>query len=238
MKKKLLLSVAFLGAAAAVNSSALAASPLYSWTGCYIGGNAGYSWGRASVDVNSLSFPFPFGADLEMNGFIGGGQVGCNWQYSNAVWGLETDFQGSAQKDSRFAVFSISEGTASNNIEAKLRWFGTVRGRTGVLVVPTVLLYGTGGLAYGNVQATDTVSSNGGTAVFSTSETRVGWTVGFGIEGLFLNAPQWTWRVEYLYMDLGTVNGSGIDLNSNPVVWNARITDNIVRGAINFRFGP
>ena len=54
-----------------------------------------------------------------MNGFVGGGQVGCNWQYVNAVWGLETDFQGSAQKGSRFAAFNISEGTSSHNIEAK-----------------------------------------------------------------------------------------------------------------------
>ena len=90
------------------------------------------------------------------------------------------------------------------------------------MVVPTVLLYGTGGLAYGNVQVTDTVfSSNFGAASFSSSDTRVGWTVGFGIEGLFINAPQWTWRVEYLYLDLGTVNGSGIDPNGQPVVWNA-----------------
>ena len=88
--------------------------------------------------------------------------------------------------------------------------------RAGVLVVPTVLLYGTGGLAYGNVQVTDTVfSSNFGTASFSSSDTRVGWTVGFGIEGLFFNAPQWTWRVEYLYLDLGSVNGSGIDPVAN-----------------------
>ena len=112
------------------------------------------------------------------------------------------------KKGSRFAAFNISEGTSSHNIEAKLRWFGTVRARAGVLVVPTVLLYGTGGLAYGNVQVTDTVfSSNFGTASFSSSDTRLGWTVGFGIEGLFFNASQWTWRVEYLYLDLGTVNG-------------------------------
>ena len=216
---------------------------MYNWTGCYIGANAGYSWGRASADVNAPSLGFPFGANFDMNGFIGGGQVGCNWQFSNAVWGLETDFQGSAQKGSRFAAFNISEGTSSHNIEAKLRWFGTARARAGVLVVPTVLLYGTGGLAYGNVQVTDTVTvtstnSPSGTAVFGNSETRLGWTVGFGIEGLFVNAPQWTWRVEYLYLDLGSVNGSAIDLSGQPVVWNARITDNIVRGAINFRFGP
>jgi outer membrane immunogenic protein len=243
MKNKLLLGVALFGAAAGVSSPALAAPPPppipYNWTGCYIGANAGYSWGRGNVDVNALSLGFPFGASMDMNGFIGGGQIGCNWQVSNAVWGLETDFQGSAQKGSRAAAFNFSEGSSSHNVEAKLRWFGTVRARAGVLVVPTVLLYGTGGLAYGNVQVTDTIFSNSfGTATFSNSDTRVGWTVGFGVEGLFFNAPQWTWRVEYLYMDLGTSSGSAIDPSGLPVVWSTRVTDNIVRAAINFRFGP
>ena len=85
MKKKLLLSVAFFGAAVGVGSPASAAPPtplpmMYNWTGCYIGANAGYSWGRGSADVNALSLGFPFGANFDMNGFIGGGQVGCNWQ--------------------------------------------------------------------------------------------------------------------------------------------------------------
>ena len=172
---------------------------------------------------------------------VGGGQIGCNWQYSNAVWGLETDFQGTGQSGS-FTAFNIFEGSTSHNIEAKLRWFGTVRGRTGVLVVPTVWLYGTGGLAYGNVSVTDSLSttsfSTTSSAVLSASETRVGWTLGFGIEGLFPTAPAWTWRVEYLYIDLGSFNGTGTGPFGTPVVWNARITDNIVRGAINFRFGP
>ncbi|MFZ0355543.1 MAG: outer membrane beta-barrel protein [Pseudolabrys sp.] len=247
MKKKLLLSVAFFGAAAAVNSSALAAPPMYSWTGCYVGLNAGYSWGRASVDGNatglaSLGLPTAFSTTLNPDGFIGGGQVGCNWQNSNAVWGLETDFQGSAQKDSRIssAPFNINEGPSGNvtqNIEARLRWFGTVRARAGVLVVPTVLLYGTGGLAYGNVKLTDTISvTNVGSTTFSTSSTRAGWTVGFGVEGVIPNAPAWTWKVEYLYIDLGSINGSAPDPLGGVVGWSARMTDNIVRAGINWKF--
>ena len=175
MKKRFLLSVAFFGAAAAVNSSALAAPPMYNWTGCYVGLNAGYSWGRTSVDGNAtglatLGLPTAFSTTLNPDGFIGGGQVGCNWQNSNAVWGLETDFQGSAQKDSRIssAPFNIDEGPSGNvsqNVEARLRWFGTVRARAGVLVVPTVLLYGTGGLAYGNVKVTDTITVTNGLPV-------------------------------------------------------------------------
>jgi outer membrane immunogenic protein len=245
MKKKLLLGVAFFGAAAAVNSPALAISPIYSWTGCYIGANAGYSWGRAYVDGNatglaSLGLPTAFSTTLSPDGFIGGGQVGCNWQNSNAVWGLETDFQGSAQKDSRFSAFNTSEGSVSQNVEARLRWFGTVRARAGVLVVPTVLLYGTGGLAYGNVKVTDTMTVNNFGAItsstFNTSTTRAGWTVGFGVEGVIPNAPAWTWKVEYLYIDLGSINGSAADALGGVVGWSARMTDNIVRAGLNWRF--
>ena len=245
MKKRLLLSVAFFGAAAAVSSSALAAPPIYNWTGCYVGVNAGYSWGHTSVDGNAtglatLGLPTAFSTTLSPDGFIGGGQVGCNWQNSNAVWELETDFQGSAQKDSRFSAFNTGEGSVSQNVEARLRWFGTVRARAGVLVVPTVLLYGTGGLAYGNVKVTDTITVNNNGAIasstFNTSTTRAGWTVGFGVEGVIPNAPAWTWKVEYLYIDLGSINGSAPDPLGGVVGWSARMTDNIVRAGLNWRF--
>ena len=252
MKKKLLLSVAFFGAAVAANSSALAAPPMYSWTGCYIGANAGYSWGRASIDssaplLGTLGAPSRSSIDLNPNGFIGGGQVGCNWQNGNAVWGLETDFQGSAQKDSHSSSlpFNDGEGTAtlSQQIDAKLRWFGTARARAGVLVVPTIWLYGTGGLAYGNVSVTDTISVvsvnlGNSSSTFSQSTTRAGWTLGFGLEGMLPNAPRWTWKVEYIYIDLGSFSGSAAGPFAGPVAWSTHFTDNIVRAGLNVKFTP
>src|SRR5215475_339294 len=106
MKRQLLLGVA-IGALVAVNS-AVAAPPAvpYSWTGCYIGGNIGYSWGRAQSEVNapglaSFGLPTTFSATQNLNGVIGGGQIGCNWRASPSwIWGLETDFQGSGEKGS------------------------------------------------------------------------------------------------------------------------------------------
>ena len=98
---------------------------------------------------------------------IGGGQVGCNWQFENRwVLGIETDLQGSAEKHSNsfsdpFAIV-IGEGgsgVVSQTIETKIEWFGTLRGRAGYLINPTLMLYGTGGLAYGKVKATDNFSS-------------------------------------------------------------------------------
>ena len=94
MKKQLLLGVAIFGAGAAVNSSAFAASPVYNWTGCYVGANAGYGWGHASADTNadslaSLGLPTASSTSLKPKGFVGGGQAGCNWQYNVAVFGFE-----------------------------------------------------------------------------------------------------------------------------------------------------
>lgn len=249
MKKQLLLGVAIFGAGAVINPSAFAASPVYSWTGCYVGANAGYGWGRASADTNadslaSLGLPTASSTSVKPRGFVGGGQAGCNWQYNVAVFGFETDFQGANQKASRFssAPFNIFEGPSGNvsqHVEARLRWFGTVRARAGVLVVPSVLVYGTGGLAYGNVKVTDTIAVDGfGSTTVSTASTRTGWTAGFGVEGLFPNAPQWTWKVEYLHIDLGSFNGAATDPLGGTVTWSGKFTEDIVRAGFNFRFSP
>jgi outer membrane immunogenic protein len=248
MKRQLLLGVA-IGALVAVNS-AVAAPPAvpYSWTGCYIGGNIGYSWGRAQSEVNapglaSFGLPTLFSATQDLNGVIGGGQIGCNWRASPSwIWGLETDFQGSGEKGSSSytAPFVNGEGpsgTVSQSLEARIRWFGTIRARLGFLITPWVMLYGTGGFAYGNVKFTDTVSITGfPTTTFGGSTTRPGWTVGAGVEGAIPNTTNWTWKVEYLYVDLGNLSGTGVDPTGGIVGWSTRVTDNIVRFGINYRF--
>ena len=116
----------------------------------------------------------------------------------------------------------------------KIDWFGTVRGRVGVLATPTVLLYATGGLAYGQVNSSETV---GGPlpAAFSQSSTNVGWTVGAGIEGAI--GGNWTAKLEYLYVDLGTVSGSFTLPNTDIISHSSHITDNVLRAGINYRFG-
>jgi outer membrane immunogenic protein len=135
----------------------------------------------------------------------------------------------------RFSESAIVDAS----VEAKVRWLCTVRARADVLLTPTILLYGTGGFAYGgvrvsgNVTSDDTLSCNGlfcngksatGTAfaALSESKTKAGWTLGGGVEGAL--AGNWTWKAEYLYVDLGSVSG------------NARFTDNIVRVGLNYRF--
>jgi outer membrane immunogenic protein len=132
----------------------------------------------------------------------------------------------------------------------KLDWFGTVRGRVGLLATPQLLLYATGGLAYGHVGA------NAPTIGLGWGGTHAGWTVGGGGEYLFSN--NWSIKLEYLYMDLGNFGGASVTTTtttnalSTPAVgfntvttlvstaaWRTHFTDNIVRVGINYHFsGP
>jgi outer membrane immunogenic protein len=166
-------------------------APVYSWTGWYVGGNVGYSWGDARTDIAGTgttisnpqflgglpeSFAFAGSNTTALQGVIGGGQIGYNYQFSPQwVLGFETDIQASGERGSSTSVDSFSgplcfapspplpltcpsfetrtlNGTAATAYEAKIEWFGTVRGRLGYLVNDQVLLYATGGLAYGQVK--------------------------------------------------------------------------------------
>ena len=143
----------------------------FSWAGPYLGGNLGYAWG--SVE-NNLTKP---------SGFVGGVQGGYNWQSGPWVFGAEADIQATGANDT-FAPWKFSNP-----------WFGTVRGRAGY-AFNNVYLYGTGGLAFGELR--------GETFGLAESHTNLGWTVGIGAEfGLVQN---WTAKIEYLYVDLNSSN--------------------------------
>lgn len=229
---------------------------VYGWTGFYIGGNVGYSWGRSSntETISNLGTGVPLVSGTsrnDVNGVIGGGQVGYNWQSQNWLFGLEADIQGSGEKGSSsfICVACANDGTnITSNLTQKLNWFGTVRGRAGVLVTPSVLLYGTGGLAYGELQTGGSITGNNVNGVPVTvafpgaSSTRAGWTVGAGVEGKI--AGNWTAKLEYLYMDLGSVNAGPIattilvPVRTNAgVSYSSHFTDNILRVGINYQFG-
>ena len=208
---------------------------VWNWTGFYIGGNAGYSWGRGNSDISyfNTATGLPIappagsitGAGYDMNGAIAGGQIGYNWQANNWVFGLEADAQWSDEKGrvilslrldghpgrgrlpSRIDLPAAGVAGTALTLDQHLEWFGTVRGRVGVLATPRILLYGTGGLAYGSIKTTGALSSFNGfgvgvTSVSSSSDVRFGWTVGAGVEGKFTN--NWSAKLEYLYMDFDT----------------------------------
>lgn len=185
------MTVAAPGQSAAADFAATpyytAPAPLsaYSWAGPYLGATAGFEWG--SVDNSGI----------KPSGIAGGIEAGYNWQSGAFVLGGETDLQLSGA-DATVSPFEFSNP-----------WFGTLRGRAGV-TLNNVLLFGTAGLAYGDIRADS--------ALLSESHTSIGWTAGGGVEvGL---TPRWSAKAEWLYLDLsdrnftvtGTSNGLAADL--------------------------
>jgi outer membrane immunogenic protein len=247
MKKFFLATTAFVVLAAASAGAAdmsarpayapppVAPLPVYTWTGMYWGANVGYSWGKES---NTATL---FGGSITENqnvdGVIGGIQLGYNYQSGAWVWGLETDIQASGQKGS--TTYSLLPVPATTLLaEHKLPWFGTSRVRLGVLATPSFLLYGTGGVAFGQINDDYTITVAGvpGATVASIKDLRAGWTAGAGIEGAL--GGGWSAKLEYLYLDLGklqqTVTTTGV---GTVVAFNSRLTDNIVRVGLNYRWG-
>lgn len=192
---------------------------VFSWTGFYIGGNAGYGWSNASGTFTTASGPDPFTA--KGNGFLGGAQAGYNWQTGPVVFGAEADFQGSTAN----GPLSATAGPTIS-ATAKTPWFGTVRGRLGY-AIDRILLYATGGAVYGDGSLNGTVSSVG---TFSNSATFWTWTAGAGAEVAFWGC--WSAKLEYLYM--GTPSTTPVIPTVTAVSGSA--STNIIRAGINYHF--
>jgi outer membrane immunogenic protein len=166
----------------------------FSWAGPYLGGNLGYDWGSVH---NSATKP---------SGFSGGVQAGYNFQTDNIVFGIEGDLQISGAED-RFAPWKFSNP-----------WFGTIRGRLGYSF-GNIMLYGTGGLAFGTLRAESLFTSE--------SHTTGGWTLGAGAEYAF--APRWSAKVEYLFVDLSNSNFA-VTGGSNGYQFG------VIRAGVNYHF--
>ena len=217
------------------------AAPAPMWTGAYVGLNAGYNFGtNGSFYSQNMGYPATVGrvstSPLAMNGiasnnqsgFMGGAQIGYNYQWgNNFVIGLEADITGTNTRGTSRTAGSFTEyyGTAAFNsvgsttVNAGIDYLGTVRGRVGYLLTPTLLLYGTGGFAYGGASANVSQISlsqvnDRTTGAFYASNIRIGsgqqnpiltgWTAGGGVEWMFM--PSWTLKTEALYWDLGRMD--------------------------------
>jgi outer membrane immunogenic protein len=220
-------------------------APISSWSGLYGGVNGGGAFGNTTGTLSTFGPMVPTGATPQTNlgakhdGGFGGAQLGLNWQTGSFVLGVETDIQGA---DIGRTSTTTSVGAANRVVTGRdhIDWFGTVRGRAGV-AVDQVLFFGTAGLAYGGVQSS---ASNivlpvgaGGAFTGTTTNTRVGWAAGAGVEWGF--APGWTVKGEYLHVDLGSSNVTILDPVNFPNAFATYRFNHVfdtVRVGVNYRF--
>ena len=198
-----------------------------------------YSWGSQDTSLVSGGATL-FSDTVHPDGVIGGGQLGYNWQVNQWVLGLEADFQGSGQKgdgnyfDPGCCAIAVIRPAASVAYTDKLNWFGTVRGRIGYAMGATGnwLPYVTAGWAFGHGEISGTTTSGAVVTSFSGSQDYSGWTVGGGVEWAFQN--NWSAKVEYLYVDFG--NGPTVPASAALTVVSGKMTDNIARLGVNYKF--
>lgn len=270
-RRRLALAAVAVVALAAVNSAdgaraadlALKAPPaaaVFSWSGCYVGANAGLGFASSdfgsSVDggthlLTANGDPAAVGlggtGSANSTGFAGGGQVGCNLQSGSFVYGLEGDadyFHGA----SRFSnnTNALSDGTPFTiNQSATTNYIATIRPRIGI-AADRNLAYLTGGVAFTSVNYTQTYADgpSGGTVVTpgagtaSASKALVGWAAGAGWEHAFTDHA--TFRLEYIYASFPSTSALGAISDplggANPLHGSANLTIQTARLGLNYKF--
>lgn len=257
--KRTLLAIAGLVAIGGTASAAdmpVKAAPVVARPACaqfggfYLGGNVGYAYYQHNfTDRDALGPSIDTGLsstyrDTE-NGWNGGVQGGYNYQAGCTLFGVEADWSWSDVNASSFNLDG-DQGAAilgdAVSLSSRMRWFGTVRARTGV-IVDNVLLYATGGFAYANFDRSFAFREDGPPVIigtFNQNDTKWGWTAGVGTEWAF--APNWSLKSEALYMQFekSTVTASGVAPIGNPgVAYRLESQDEawIARIGVNYRFG-
>ncbi len=178
------------------------------WTGFYIGLNAGYGFGKSDWSAPASS-PSP-------KGFLVGPTLGYNWQFNNFVFGVEGDYD--------FSTMKGSAPCGAATCETSNTYLATLRGRLGYAAFSNFLFYLTGGGAYGNIKAVNSLAGNA-------SNSKLGYSIGGGVEyALWSN---WSVKAEYLYVDLGSFD---CGISCGAAGSNVSFKANTVRAGINYRF--
>lgn len=224
--------------------------PAFSWTGCYIGGNAGWigNNSRATTSIGEAGFPAltvansTYTYNLDDSGFIGGVQYGCQQQFGQWVVGLDSDFDFTNLKENITVSHAARPGVAAytENLTQDLSWNSNTRLRLGYSW-DRWMVFAAGGLASGRVKSSYFLqpAGVGFDYVGSDSKTRYGWTIGGGLE--YALTDNWFLRGEYLYIDLGSrdyFSAISTSTPGNPSFWNTDIDTraHIVRAALSYRF--
>jgi outer membrane immunogenic protein len=201
-------------------------APVATWTGCYVGGNIGGAFGDASLSG-------PAGTvSTNGSGFAGGGQVGCDYQFSGGwVVGFRNMFDGTSNSRSgTIGGGALPAAVANFNNQ----WFDTLTGRLGYSWVPDWMVYFQGGAAWGHTSTNVTLN---GLQIGQTGNTRTGWTIGGGVEWMF--APHWSAFLEGNYMDFGSQSATAfttVGACSVGCGFTAKATESNVLVGVNYRF--
>jgi outer membrane immunogenic protein len=204
----------------------------FNWTGFYIGVHGGVGGGDIDTSFSIDGDPYSNYSDNAFGAF-GGAQIGYNWQFSpNWVAGVEADIAYSGIEADN--TWGLASGE-SWNLKTSIDWFGTLRGRVGY-AWDNLLVYGTGGAAYGDVEVATNYSEPGLSEGSSFSDTRWGWTVGAGVEyGITQNI---TLKTEYLYVDLGSINQGDVynALEDETGHFDTDVAFHTVKFGLNYKF--
>jgi outer membrane immunogenic protein len=259
-----------LSPASPVYTKAPMAAPAPTWSGFYAGVNVGGAWGHSDSATTTVFDPSGYFApdsipavnaagaqSIGTSGVTGGVQAGYNRQFGAFVAGIEADIgamslKGSASSSGVYPCCAPAGFTVNANVSAD--WLATFRGRLGV-ANDGWLFYVTGGAAVSQVKAAWSFGDNcadvficgGGLPIPNASEAasvstlKLGWVVGAGVEAKF--AQRWSWKAEYLHVDLGSVSAAGVETppnpfvgGSNPFSHNATLTVDIGRVGLNYQF--
>jgi len=210
--------------------------PIFTWTGVYLGGQVGYAWGTQRANVLLPDGTTVFNS-YSAQGVIGGAHVGYLYQANQWVIGIEGSVDGTSLSKTFTpgTVFPAVLGFPAAfgvNYKTSVPIEGSIRGKLGV-AWDRVLLYATGGVAFAGVDATYTTPFGSSTQ----STTRVGWTVGGGLEYAVTN--NWSLFAEYRYTDFGSYsNNPTLAFGNIPVTVNRHFTQNQVQGGFSYHFSP
>jgi outer membrane immunogenic protein len=232
---------------------------IFRWTGVYIGLHAGGGWGF--IQENSVPFPVPpqalgpaagpgpgtlapLPARVDMNGGITGGQIGLNYQTNWLVIGFEGQASWANLNGSTACIVTAASPVTVTgaNCTDKIDALGTAAVRLGVafdhlLIFDHLLVYGKGGAAWANNGYQIKINLAPGTLVFSTNELKWGWMLGIGAEYAFTN--NWSAKIEYNYMDMGSHAQRFTDSIGGNLLIDTDIRErlNVVKVGVNYRFG-
>jgi outer membrane immunogenic protein len=219
------------------------AAPAFSWTGFYLGIHAGYGWSNSTATVTDSSGTLaPASLDQNGDGFIGGGQIGYNWQFApNWVVGVEADISGTGIRNTTIVQGADIAGNLffgfNQMAERDVKWLASVRGRLGY-AVDRYLIYVSGGAAWADVDYTAGPAWGNLYNPVTFNHNSSGWTLGGGFEYAFTN--NWTARLEYLHYDLdgatiANPSGGALPGFAATQTWDRNVID-VVRAGVNYKF--